>query len=353
VVRLLAACLKEAGFRVLAKTTGSKAVIIYPDGQQREIKRLGPATILEQKGLLKIGAELRVNSLVCELMSIQPESAWIESVRILKPQILIITNVRLDHLAQMGSSLKEIATSLASSIPENSTVFIPQAEFFSAFQKKTDKGKTKIIQVTEEDRLQEIPSDLKLHYLEFRENIRLALAVAEYLGIKKEISWQGIAKVEPDYGSLKIWKMKLTFPGRGLYLASAFAANDPQSSRQVVTELLRKKELAGKKIIGLLNFRRDRGDRTLQWLKALKENTFPEIDEFYLAGGHSQAFMRRVNREIKSKVKMVNKEEPEAIIKQIGADQREDILLIGMANMGGLGQEMVNYWQRMAEAYDL
>lgn len=352
-VRLLTACLKEGGFRVLAKTTGSKAVITYPDGQQEEIKRLSAATILEQKELLKIGAELKVNSLVCELMSLNPESAWIESIKILKPHILVITNVRLDHLAQMGSSREEIANSLAFSIPEKSTIFVPKAEFFSVFQKKAEKMKARIIQVSEEAWPDRIRSDLKLPYLEFRENIGLTRAVAGYLGIREETAWRGITKVEPDFGCLKIWKLSLSSQVGGLYLANAFAANDPQSSRQAISELLKKKDLAAKKIIGLLNFRRDRGDRTIQWLKALNRNIFPEIDEFYLAGEHSQAFLRRVHKDIKSKVKIVTSNDPEGIIDQITSGRKEEILLIGMANMGGLGQEMVNYWQRMAEVYDL
>ncbi len=34
--RLIAACLREAGYSVLAKTTGSKPIIIFPDGEEKE-----------------------------------------------------------------------------------------------------------------------------------------------------------------------------------------------------------------------------------------------------------------------------------------------------------------------------
>ncbi len=250
----MAACLKEAGFRVLAKTTGSKPAIIFPDGQEEEIKRSGSATILEQKSLLKIGAELKVDSLVCELMSINPESAFIESVRILKPHILVITNVRPDHLAQMGTSKEEIAGCLAASIPENSTVFVPKAEFFSVFKRRAEKMKAKIVQVATEAWVERVPSDLKLPYLEFRENFGLALAVADHLGLKEKTVWPGMANVQPDLGSFKTWKISLGPPIPRLYLANAFAANDPQSTRQVISEFLKRKNLADKRIIGLLNF---------------------------------------------------------------------------------------------------
>jgi len=42
--RLIAAGLRLAGLRVLAKTTGSRPVIIYPDGHEREIRRRGRTT---------------------------------------------------------------------------------------------------------------------------------------------------------------------------------------------------------------------------------------------------------------------------------------------------------------------
>ena len=45
VTRLIAAGLRASGAKVLAKTTGSKPVLILPDGSEREIARPGPASI--------------------------------------------------------------------------------------------------------------------------------------------------------------------------------------------------------------------------------------------------------------------------------------------------------------------
>jgi len=56
VTRLVAGALRESGTRVLAKTTGSRAVLIYPDGAEREIKRRGPPTVLEQKRVVRLAA---------------------------------------------------------------------------------------------------------------------------------------------------------------------------------------------------------------------------------------------------------------------------------------------------------
>jgi hypothetical protein len=43
--RLIAAGLRASGARVLAKTTGSKPRLVFPDGSEREIPRPGPASI--------------------------------------------------------------------------------------------------------------------------------------------------------------------------------------------------------------------------------------------------------------------------------------------------------------------
>ncbi|MBE0461631.1 MAG: poly-gamma-glutamate synthase PgsB, partial [Candidatus Aminicenantes bacterium] len=104
VTRLIASVLREAGFSVLAKTTGSIPVIILPNGQEKEIKRRGVPSILEDKKILKAGAKLGVQVLVSELMGIHPERVHVESTRMLRPHIIVITNVRLDHMSQMGYS---------------------------------------------------------------------------------------------------------------------------------------------------------------------------------------------------------------------------------------------------------
>src|SRR4030043_1169500 len=68
VTRMIAAALKEAGFSVLAKTTGSQPVLIFPDGREEEVVRRGLPTILEQKRLVKKAAALGIRAIVTEMM---------------------------------------------------------------------------------------------------------------------------------------------------------------------------------------------------------------------------------------------------------------------------------------------
>ena len=339
---------------MLAKTTGSKPVIIFPDGKEKEILRRGYPSILEGKKILKRGAELQVQAIVMELMSIHPEASFAESVQMIDPQILVITNVRPDHLAQMGSTKEEIARSLATSIPEKSTVFIPQGEFFKEFEEKAKGANSKLIQVPENSYQEYFQSEKKFPFFELEGNIRLSLAVAEFLGIDREVALRGMAKVQPDFGSLKVWSADLGSPPYRYrwHFVSIFAANDPKSSRHVLDKLKEKMSLNKEKMVALLNLRRDRGDRTLQWFEALKEGTFPEFQRIFLIGDHTHALKRRLKPRSNAELFVLKGQSPESVLEKISGIVRGEAVLVGMGNMGGFGKELVDYWERVGKRYD-
>jgi len=352
VARLTAACLREAGFTVLARTTGSKPVIIFPNGEEKEIHRRGSPSILEGKKLLKFGAELKVDALVTELMSIHPECSFIESVQMYNPHILFITNVRLDHLAQMGSTKQDIARCFASSFPENSTVFVPQEEFYPVFEKSAKEMNSRLVRV-DGDSLQEYSrSDAERRPHEFEENIRLVIALAGYLKIDKELVLRGLKKVHPDFGSFKMWTMDVGVPPLRWNLINCFAANDPDSTRRVLSRLMQKDFLKGKNVVGLLNLRRDRGDRTIQWLRSLGESTFPEFRKIFLIGEHASAFKKRLKRLVEMESFVLKSRTPKEILEEISETVKAEAVLVGMGNMGGAGRELVEYWEDRGKPCD-
>jgi poly-gamma-glutamate synthase PgsB/CapB len=133
VVRLLASILREDGKKVLAKTTGSEAKYILPDGSECDVPRHALPSILEQKKLLKKTAKLKVDCIIAEIMSVHPENHYVESQQLLKPNIVLITNFRLDHINAMGKTKNEIASIYNMDIPQKATIFIPEKEISSAF----------------------------------------------------------------------------------------------------------------------------------------------------------------------------------------------------------------------------
>ena len=353
VTRILASCLREAGLSVLARTTGSRPVIILPDNEEEEILRRGFPSILEGKRLLKLGAQLQVKALVVELMSIHPESVWAESAQIFNPHILVMTNVRLDHLAQMGSSKEDIARCFAASFPERGTVFILQEEFFPVFGETAEKKKSQLIRVKKDSLDGYFDAEEGSIPFEFEENTRLGLAVMEFLKIDKEAVLRGLKRVTPDLGSVKVWTTQLGSPSRRWHLVNLFAANDPGSAREALSRLAERGLFDGLEKIGLLNLRPDRGDRTLQWLEALKEGVFPEFQRIFIIGGHAAAFRRRGKLPAETELQILGSETPSRIMERITKTASRDAVLVGIGNMGGIGKEFVEYWENTGKSYDI
>ncbi len=108
VVRLLASVLREDGLRVVAKTTGSRATCILPDGSERNVPRRGMASIIEQKRFVQMAARMNADCLIAEIMSLHPENHIIESQVLIQPDVVLLTNVRVDHIDAMGSQEDQI-----------------------------------------------------------------------------------------------------------------------------------------------------------------------------------------------------------------------------------------------------
>jgi len=337
VTRLIAAFLRESGYQVLAKTTGTKPILILPNGEERDIIRKGNPSILEGKKVLKIATRHRVTALVAELMSIQPEYSLVESVQMIRPNILVITNVRLDHVAQMGSTRMAISKALAASLVPQCTVFIPQEEFLPLLLEAAEKLRSQVITIRQDSYRDFLSSREEMYPYEFEENLQLALAVSDFLGVKKELAMKGISKALPDFGRLKAWRAKWGVPPRCVHLVSAFAANDPFSTERVLSKIEKMIPLKRKKTIGLLNLRYDRGDRTLQWAEALKNGHFQFIHCWVFIGGHAQALKRRLKSDVKVKTLVMKMKSPREIIDRITAMEKGEIVLVGMGNMAGAG----------------
>ncbi|MBN1224453.1 MAG: poly-gamma-glutamate synthase PgsB [Candidatus Aminicenantes bacterium] len=354
VTRLIASILRESGYRVLAKTTGSKAVVIDPDGCEEEIARSGVPSPLENKKLIKRAFDRTAQAVVLEMMSIRPESLQVESVRMLRPHILVITNVRLDHVADMGSTRDAIAAAFASAIPDRGTMVVLDEEFFPVFQSIAERRNARVTKVEKENFLQsKDDNSVRRFSLEFKDNIRLALAVSRHLGIDEASALRAAAQTVPDFGSLKIWVLGEDLPYRTWYFVSAFAANDPESTKAVISKLENRAILRGRRIIGLLNFRGDRGDRTLQWLEALQKNEFPEYHRLILLGDHTHAMKRRLSGVLAVKTEVWPELTAANLMKRISEEEKGDVVLVGMGNMGGAGKALVDYWDQTGKRHDL
>lgn len=351
VTRLIAGALKEDGLRVLAKTTGSKPVLIHPDGSEKEIQRHGTPSILEGKGVLSTAVQQRTQAVVIEMMSIRPELMYVESVRVFRPHILVITNTRLDHTEQMGTSKEEIAACFAAAIPGQCTVFVPDKEFFPVYQEKADSVNSKVVSVPKEAYKKDL--EAQKNKSPFVRDVQLALAVSEFLDISKNVALSGLNRIQPDFGSLKAWKSKEDGLLEGCLFISAFAANEPESTRWVLDHLKAKGIFNRKKLAALLNFRSDRGDRTLQWMHALKKGFLSGFDRIILLGEHAPIIIKKMRSGFGQPEYIALQSGSPADITADAVPQGRESVVVGMGNMGGLGKELIQYWEAIGEPYDL
>ena len=119
VTRLIAGVLREAGIQTLAKTTGSAAMVILPNGDEIPIQRRSSATIMELFNIAKRYLERDTEAIVFETMALFPANQTASQELLVKGNINVITNVREDHQDVMGESLEEIADTLSLMIPHD------------------------------------------------------------------------------------------------------------------------------------------------------------------------------------------------------------------------------------------
>jgi len=276
VTRLIAAGLSEGGIRTFCKTTGTLPMTIDCEGNEKLINRRGFANIKEQIWVVGQAAADKAEVLVTECMAVDPELQYICQDKILKADIGVITNARVDHVAEMGDNATDVARALSGTIPKGGFLFTSDAAAFEIF---AEVAKGRDCQPALCGDGEELDIDA-----EFKENYELALCVCEQLGVSRDIVLAGMLKVIKDPYTGMLYEL----PG-GKYFIDAMSANDPYSTKLVI-ERLSPKATINKKII-ILNTRADRGYRTELMLKVIEEL---RPDEVYLMGGGALIAMRRL-----------------------------------------------------------
>lgn len=354
VVRLITAVLSGSGLRVLAKTTGTKPLLIFPDGTEKEILRRGRPSILEGKRFLKTAADLGANALVGEMMSIQPETIYVESHQILDPRILVITNVRRDHMESLGRSNLDIARSYAAAIPADGVLILPEEEHFPIFEKEARRRRTRVIRVPQDLLERAVGEREVLPATEFKANLRLALAAADFLKIDLQNAWNSLRSVRSDPGSLSVHLIRKKMSCQKLLAVNAFSVNDPDSTMIVLSRLNLHHPFRDLPWLGILNLRSDRGDRTQQWLEALRAGLFPELKKLVLTGGHAVALRNKLLARFEpSSLQITKIKDPSKMMELVFGMTEGDTAVIGMGNRRGMGGVMCKHWSTVGELYDL
>lgn len=359
VVRFLASVLREDGRTVLAKTTGSEPCLVLPDGSVERIRRRGPASILEQKALLRRAAALRADVVVAEVMSIHAENHEVEGTRILVPHMVLATNFHADHTEAQGGTSEDVGAVLALAVPAGATVLVPEGASPASFRSESAAAGATVVEVPEgtgaalaPDRA---PGAAHPAFSTFSENLDLVVAAARRLGVGDDAVRRGIANARHDIGALAVWRVPAEAP---VHLVNAFAANDPESTMRVHDEVMTR--LGRPRCVGLLSLRADRGDRTLQWADALAAGLLERFDALLVTGLHAHALARRVrwrrsapgtDEGSPARIHVVGRASAEALtgaaLAQLGP---RGGVVFGFGNIGGPGAALVEHWARTGKA---
>jgi len=328
VVRLIAAGLRLGGLKTFAKTTGTIPRIINEKGEDVELHRLRSASIGEQIKLIRYFGKQEPEALVIECMAVNPQYQWISEHRIVRSTLSVITNVRKDHVDEMGVSNNEIAYSLSNTIPFNSKVITSEQKISYPLEDIARKRNSSLIIANNNDIDNEYLK--KFPYLEHPENISLALKVCQEYGISKKVALDGMLMTNPDPGALFIWNLK-----KSNQFISAFAANDPESTFKVWQ--LIKSRIDNKKICFFLNTRDDRRYRTIQLVNLVLNRIKPDL--FIIRGSNIDNLISKYNS--KSSINLLPmKTTPSELVDNMM--KFENYAFIGIGNIVGWGDEFIN-----------
>ena len=345
VVRLIAAGLNAGGISAVAKTTGSATRLILPDGTEETLARNGPVNIIEQVGVVRRAEKLRPRALVVECMSLRPELQRTEAARLIQPHITVITNVGPDHHDVMGADLAAVAKALSGTIPRQGQLFTAEQDFFAVLEKEAIARDTAahFIDAAEQDF-----SSLKLGYIEHPENLALALAVCQQVGVDREAALSGFQRARPDPGVLRM----ITGERNGIAVSfvNAFAANDPVSIAKIWRLLRLDQPDPGRRVVAILNLRRDRPHRNAQLLAMLGCDIC--ADEICLIGDSPAGIRARLlqDRALKARTADYSDASWEALMRHLTSRMSEPVLFIGLGNMAGWGARIVEYFGALDSA---
>ena len=295
VIRIIAGLLREGGVVTVAKSTGTAAAVINREGVDEPIDRKAAPTILEQIEVTKEYVHGDVRALVIECMALKPQYQAVSEKMIVRSNIGVITNVREDHQDVMGETLPEIARSLLSTCPYNGVLVTSERnpDIVPIMEEVAAKRGSRLI-VADPEWVTDEELE-KFDYIAFKENVAIALAVAELAGIPRDVAFRGMWAADPDPGVLRMKELKIL--GKRVTWANLFAVND-RESMTVAMEKLVPYMTDETTTVGILNNRTDRERRAVQFAEvAVQDLDFMRLVTFgaFEGLGHRPARAERLS----------------------------------------------------------
>ena len=341
VVRLLASILREDGRRVVAKTTGSEAIVLMPDGSQIQLDRSTGPSILEQKQLIHRAARARADCLVAEVMSIRAENHFVESRQLLNSNIVAITNVRKDHTDLMERNREK------DRLRAQPRHHPPLYRFHAGRRtcRRLPPGGPPVQGAGDHGGRKFLPGISGRRTRPAKAGVcrkpRPGMRHSDHLGISRERISEGIRKAHYDIGGLAMWR----HPDRDYFFVNAFAANDPESTFRVLDRVSAALPAMSGSVVGVMNLRADRMPRTLQWLDVFQKGTH-RFRQLVVVGEFTRAVERRLPH-----AQFLRIRKPETIMQSVYIQAPEPAIIFGFGNVKGMGRTLIGHWSTIGMPY--
>lgn len=282
VTRMLGGMLSGANIATVAKTTGTYACVIDPSAEEHPIQRTGPANIAEQYSFIRNWVDADVDGLVVECMAVKPKYQKICQDTILRSPISVITNVRLDHQEDLGDTLEEIAVSLCNTVPQNGVLVTGERkpELVAIMRREAEKRGSRFIVAEETELSRSLVK--KFSYQQFEENVAVALAVADVMGLSQHDAIKGMLQAQPDPGTTAVEQIPTHHVDTFTWVPM-FAINDWESTIKVFRTVSEDFTEDCSRVV-ILNNRSDRTDRAQLFIDLVTTELSQEIDRVVLMG---------------------------------------------------------------------
>jgi len=344
VTRLIAAALRAHGIRTFAKTTGTMARIIDPDGREIDVYRVGRPNIVEQTRIVRRAVEAGAEALVVECMAVAPELQPITELRLIQSTVGVITNCRADHLDVMGPTTDDVAWHLAQTCPSKGHLFTAEHDRGDILE-RVARARGSVTHVVGEGEV--TAADLEgFGYFEHGENVALALAVCAHLGVARPHALRGMHAMAPDPGALRRYTVKSG--DKTVEFVNAFAANDPDSTLLIWKRLGLDRPSPHRMRVVLANCRPDRLQRSGQIAELVAKRL--HADRVVLSGEGTdlvafQAVRHGLDPDTLHNLGGRNAEE---VYEEVLALVPKSAVVVGIGNIVGLGEHIVLHFSNRA-----
>lgn len=260
-VRLVHAALSGQR-RVYSKISGAAARELRADGTEINTPRAGTTSVCELPQSMRRAAKDNASIGVFECMAVTPKLIEMVQRVHIQAHMVIIPTIRLDHLEEEGLTEFEIGKSIFDAITTADVIVsaVEQPDIIEYYREQCEQRGIEFIHVNPAENHHRVTG----HH---PTNLAVALRVAAYLGVDREVALEGLQSVTFEPRVLSYQSITRD-SGSVVSLVDIGSANDPQSAWEALDRL----EFDSRVIVPVMVNRWERPLRAISFFASLRQH---------------------------------------------------------------------------------